>query len=468
VPNVAVSEVHYHPSSPPGFQHDFDDGTTGGLVPVEGTWSVVDGQFQVVPVASEDTLATIPGLLALSNHFKIAVDVTIVDNPTLNNNAVIYFDYQGPENFKFASFHDRNDRWRLGTRDASGWNFISDNEAPVNAGTRYAIEVEIVGSTAILRADGAIKAAYDYGTPLQSGLVGLGSRKSQTRFDNLSVDPLGDPEDYEFVEITNTTEAAVDLAGWKLDGDVLYQFPANVQIVSGESMVVVGFNPDDAARLAEIRRLYGVEESVRFVGPYDNRLGNDGGVVRLLRPVVPLNPQTGFVLVDHVAFDDQSPWPGDADGAGSSLARIAGDAFGSLAENWTAGPPTPGEAAFAAAPGDSVEFNWEGGSAVSASANSDVDGLKFVALVHDDPEMTVAVSRPTARDAELTAHSVRNLEAGIDSLALRLRRRERKQSVADATLSDPTGASGHEARKEHGASRMEALDRVFGEFGSPN
>jgi hypothetical protein len=88
--------------------------------------------------------------------------------------------------------------------------------------------------------------------------------------------------------------------------------------------------------------LLGVDESVTLVGPYERDLGNDGGVVRLMKPVAAATANAGFILVDQVAYDDQSPWPVKADGDGNTLNRAGIHTFGNSATSWLVLPPTGG------------------------------------------------------------------------------------------------------------------------------
>jgi hypothetical protein len=51
---------------------------------------------------------------------------------------------------------------------------------------------------------------------------------------------------------------------------------------------------------------------------------------------------TYYLMADQVRYKDNAPWPLAADGQGSSLNRLATDAYGNLPESWQALSPSPG------------------------------------------------------------------------------------------------------------------------------
>ncbi|MBX3426593.1 MAG: lamin tail domain-containing protein [Pirellulales bacterium] len=157
------------------------------------------------------------------------------------------------------------------------------------------------------------------------------------------------PHQLEFIEIHNSGSEAVDLSGWKLGGSIAATLPAGAVIGAGQAIVLVSFNPLDAPRAAAFRAHYDLEVSVPLFGPFGPSLGGVGAEIKLLAPTNP--PEQIFRLVDRTTYDDQTPWPELAAGAGLSLSRTAAQAFGDYATSWSAGPATPGAVQFAL-PGD--------------------------------------------------------------------------------------------------------------------
>ncbi|MEK9947762.1 MAG: hypothetical protein VW579_01270, partial [Verrucomicrobiales bacterium] len=89
------------------------------------------------------------------------------------------------------------------------------------------------------------------------------------------------------------------------------------------------------------RAKYEVPSSLKILGPYTGKLENTGETIRLVRPDEPLkfpDPDAGFVAYlpeDEVTYDNELPWPRDADGFGYGLQRMALAQDGSLPSNWT-------------------------------------------------------------------------------------------------------------------------------------
>lgn len=121
-----------------------------------------------------------------------------------------------------------------------------------------------------------------------------------------------------FVEIANLATNAYDLQGWRLDGVGLV-FGESTVIRPGEYLVVA----DNAAVFAS---LYGT--SIRVAAEYGGALNNGGETLKLLN--------TSSAVVDEVFFDDDPPWPTNADGSGPSLQLIDAAQDNNRIGNWAA------------------------------------------------------------------------------------------------------------------------------------
>src|SRR6266545_929315 len=156
--------------------------------------------------------------------------------------------------------------------------------------------------------------------------------------------------DEEFIELKSVTNALVKLYDpnyptntWKLNG-VGFSFPMNVEIPANGLLLVVGSDP------ATFRTKNNVPQSVPIYGPFPGALQNGGETLALQRPDQPdVDTNTGaifipYIDVDVVRYDDQAPWPTDADGFGPSLERLNAAAYGNDPINWRAspGPASPG------------------------------------------------------------------------------------------------------------------------------
>ena len=154
----------------------------------------------------------------------------------------------------------------------------------------------------------------------------------------------------EFIEIQNITASAVPLFdplnptnAWRLRGDADFDFPTNVTLAPGATLLLVNFNPaTDTNALAAFRATYGLDASVPLFGPYSGSLDNSGARVELQKPDAPNAGIVPRIVVDTVRYRDSAPWPVAADGGGSSLQRLVLSAYGNDPTNWFAAGLTPG------------------------------------------------------------------------------------------------------------------------------
>jgi methionine-rich copper-binding protein CopC len=154
-------------------------------------------------------------------------------------------------------------------------------------------------------------------------------------------------DDLEYVEVYNPTGGTVDLTEWRIRKGIDFDFPEGTQILPGQAIVVLSFNPDsplNASRTAAFRSHYGIDELVPLLGGYSGKLENGGERVQLQRPDSPPLEEPEYVphtVEDDVRYDEAPPWPG-ADGDGNSLHRSGADVFGGDASGWIAEVPSPG------------------------------------------------------------------------------------------------------------------------------
>jgi hypothetical protein len=226
----------------------------------------------------------------------------------------------------------------------------------------------------------------------------------------------------EFIELQNITAAAVPLFDaatpantWRLRDAVDFEFPRNITLPANGRLLLVGFDPADAALLAAFRAKFTVPSAVPVLGPWNGHLDSNGESVELVKPdlaQLPPEPDAGFVpeiLVDRVRYSPLPPWP-NADGNGLSLQRIALSGYGNEPANWRAAVPTPGQLNSpgpADSDGDGLPDAWEleyfGGLARDGSGDFDGDGLT------DAEEFQAGTSPADAADA------LRVLSIAVDS-----------------------------------------------------
>ena len=169
------------------------------------------------------------------------------------------------------------------------------------------------------------------------------------------IDPDGDrrllkADNFEFIELYNTTDTTQDLSDWKITGDIELTLPAGTLIDPAQSLVIVPFDPSDVTKAATFRVLLNVDSSVPLLGPYSEPLDDAGGTIRLERPELPEANDPTFIpfsYVDEIEYETTLPWPQDAVGTGASLSRLTAASFGKLAASWNSAAASPGVVDFA-------------------------------------------------------------------------------------------------------------------------
>ena len=167
---------------------------------------------------------------------------------------------------------------------------------------------------------------------------------------------MDNANDLEFIEIYNIGTQTIRLGNdtetggaWQIDGAVGYTFKLGHDLDPGSSFVLVGFDPADQAKLQAFLDHYSLTQAPQILGPWTGNLSNGGERIRIERPdywEVPTDGSPAFfpmVTVETITYKDTSPWPLEADGLGSSLAKTTPANWGDTGEEWEARyPPTPG------------------------------------------------------------------------------------------------------------------------------
>lgn len=144
-------------------------------------------------------------------------------------------------------------------------------------------------------------------------------------------------DDFEYVELTNIGAAAIDLLGVTAEAGIEFTFGESLILEPGASVVIV-------ANLEAFRQRHG--DAIPVGGVYTGRLANSGERLAWAGA-------TGESIVD-LRYDDNDPWPSEADGDGVSLELVGPD-----------GNPDPNESAsWAASVAGGTPGSTDGGGVV--------------------------------------------------------------------------------------------------------
>jgi len=146
---------------------------------------------------------------------------------------------------------------------------------------------------------------------------------------NPSTDLQGDDDLYEFVELVNSEENAIDISGFQFSNGIEFSFPQGSYIDAGERIIV-----------AKTSETYNNKDFQVFQMT-NGRLDNAGEELCLI--------DREGMIVDRVNYDDHFPWQTSPDGEGPSLELKDPSLDNSVASSWKASDKTggtPGEASF--------------------------------------------------------------------------------------------------------------------------
>jgi hypothetical protein len=108
-------------------------------------------------------------------------------------------------------------------------------------------------------------------------------------------------------------------------------------------VLVVNFNPTNAAQLSAFKSRISVPIGTPILGPLTGKLDNSDDTVALFKPGAPVVGTAPYILVDQLDYSAAAPWPALADGTGASLQRRVATSYGNDPANWVAGRPTAGQ-----------------------------------------------------------------------------------------------------------------------------
>jgi len=211
--------------------------------------------------------------------------------------------------------------------------------------------------------------------------------------------PVGPTEDGEFIELLNIADSPISLAGVRFDSGIAYQFPATSILAAGERIVLT---------------------PAEYTGQLDNggedlRLtANDGSPIRSYR------------------YDDNAPWPENADGDGHSLvlANPQANPDHGLPENW-------------------LPSATSGGSPGSSDTVTPSQGVDLIEFFLGGAPIEVLII-----DGQATIRVPRILSAGGASITIETSENFHDWSVGNTTF------EGHESRSEDASTMVWSLPRT--------
>jgi Lamin Tail Domain/CotH kinase protein len=266
----------------------------------------------------------IASLAAVEPLTKLVVnEVTFTGDPLLNQLQATAIEFYNPTSAAIplaglfvSNTADLSGKVTLsGSVAPRGWTTVTP-ALPVLAGAKVNLHISdaagnIVAASAVPYAAGfTMPQVYPDGSRewyrSAAGTLGAANapaRETRIVINEISYDPPSGHVEGEFVELFNRGPGTVDLSGWKLRGEVDYDFPAGSGLAAGAYLVIAG----EPTRLRAITGL----AAGAVAGPWGGKLSNRGGLLRL--------SDAASQLADEVRYENGHEWDVLAGTQGSTL-----------------------------------------------------------------------------------------------------------------------------------------------------
>ncbi|MEZ6044069.1 MAG: FG-GAP-like repeat-containing protein [Planctomycetaceae bacterium] len=213
-------QVHYFENVnqlPLPYADNFDDGVADGLAYVGGNrWTVyeVGGDKQLLFNGANQFglgVAYLDTNIPLPDQYEIVAKVSTFQGNNVWYDGFLIFDYQGPDDFKYAGMFTGQNQWVIGQYDG-GWSNrvaqfdLDDVGGTINSVQQYTMLVKIDGDDVDLFVDGIKIVSGNFAGGIHNGTAGVAGFSSLTSFDNLEIAPsvsYGKPYELPYSEDFN-------------------------------------------------------------------------------------------------------------------------------------------------------------------------------------------------------------------------------------------------------------------------
>jgi large repetitive protein len=169
-----------------------------------GSFDSSEGRLEVTSPGTSTAVAVLD-FPPLSGDFDISVDVTPGPEGSYQNGFIV-FDYQGPNDFKFAGARDGANYWTVGHFDGN-WNDNLTLPETINSSQTYDFDLSARDGVVTLTVDGVEKVSFDFDEDLD-GHIGVANERAVTEFENFAVNSDSSSTDGT-IEITETLTVSV-------------------------------------------------------------------------------------------------------------------------------------------------------------------------------------------------------------------------------------------------------------------
>ena len=186
---------------------NFNHQDRGAFEAVVGRTETVAGQMHLLPGESSLAIAVLDDeVLPERTETRMYATVHADKVGNLYQNGFIIFDYQSPDDFKYAGAWAGADRWAIGHYQDGQFNDLKTLAQDIAEGPAYELQIWIEGADVTFLVTGEEKLSHTFDAPVDGGSLAVGGYHSQPRFDQVAVMQLyggrqaGQPLDLDVVD----------------------------------------------------------------------------------------------------------------------------------------------------------------------------------------------------------------------------------------------------------------------------
>ncbi|MCA9041577.1 MAG: hypothetical protein KDA65_14585 [Planctomycetaceae bacterium] len=189
------------------YQEDLTDGVADQIIYYGGTrWDIsqVGGNNKLFFHGTGNFglgVALLDNQSPLPTKFEFAADIASYQGAGLWNDSFLVFDYQGPNDFKYAGMFTGQDEWIIGHYQGNWGNRLATAPRELYTNTEYTLHLKLDGDHVGLFVNGLPVADATFTSGIGNGKVGMAGYNSRTSFDNISIDTTvdsGKPEELPY------------------------------------------------------------------------------------------------------------------------------------------------------------------------------------------------------------------------------------------------------------------------------
>ncbi len=176
------------PESDRAYALNFNHQDDGAFETVVGESELVAGQIHLVPESGGLAVAVLDDeALPERDATRVYTTVRADDFAGLYKNGFIVFDYQSPDDFKYAGAWAGADRWAIGEVVDGELVDVATVDEVIKEGPAYELQIWIEDSTLTFLVEGQQKLQHTFDDLIDDGSIGIASNNARSRFDQVAV-----------------------------------------------------------------------------------------------------------------------------------------------------------------------------------------------------------------------------------------------------------------------------------------